>query len=304
MRSLSKILLVLAVIAVILSFGVQQAKADSLLFPYFKSGGGAYTFVSLYSWTGGTVNVAYYYDLLSTAGKECIHEDHTGTLTAKDIFKYEVTKQVDLKTLFGDASAMSLIHLYVPNTQGFFIVQMPIEPEADHGGQAAIVDTASGLVTAYKALNNPLSTDPNLWNNQIVSKTSFDMTNYPSPTVTTSWFVLVTGSGMFTGANAIPSYLGHVHLNNAVDMVWDKDEHMVSGNKEKTITCFDFITRSDIMQPGQVTNSDGGGYWWERVTDMTNGATGALMIKVESTTALGGAMQTISLENAYPNWPY
>jgi hypothetical protein len=127
------------------------------------------------------------------------------------------------------------------------------------------------------------------------------MTVYPSAYVNTTWFALATGTGMFS---AIPSWDGHFHLNNVVNLVWDKDEHWVSGNKEKLVTCFDFITKGDLMQAGQVTNADGGGYWWEGVGSFTGGATGALLAKFESTTALGGTMTAISLENAFPNWPY
>lgn len=298
MRGLSKLLLVFVAIAVVLSFGVQQAKADALLFPYFKSGGGAYTFISLYNPFSplpvNPVQVAYYY------GDKCIHENHTGELTKSDLYQYEVTKRVDLDAVFGDAGTGVPIHLLVSPSEGFLIVNISDQFEANHGGQAAIIDTVSGTVTTYKALNNPVTTDPQLWNHVLTSKTSFDMTNYPAAYVDTVWYVLVTGTNMFT---ALPSWGGQVVLSNAVDNVWDRDEVPVSGDKSKTITCFGTIKRADIMQAGQVINSNNGGYWWERVTP-TAPATGALMYKIESTTVFGAPMTAISSENAWPNWPY
>lgn len=300
MRLIAKTLMMLAVIAVMVSFGVQQASADALLFPYFKSGGGAYTFVSLQSTWGGTVTTVYNYDLLSTPATECIHEDHSGSMTAFDLAQFEVTKQVDLKTLFGDTSTTQNLHLLVPNTQGFFIVDNPAAAEGDFYGQAAIVDSASGIVTAYKALNNPVSTVRGTWSDPTVSKTSFIMSNYPDPTVSTSWFVLVTGTGM----DALAGWLGQVSLTNGFALVYNRDELWVSGDKPKTITCFGMITRPDIMQAGQVTNSNNGGLWWELTTPVAGGATGALMYKFESTTALGGTKTVISPETAFPNFPY
>ncbi len=303
MRGLSKVLLVFVVIAVVLSFGVQQAKADALLFPYFKSGNGAYTFISLYnpfaSAASNTVNVIYYY--YDPAAQACIHEDHTGTLTNFDLYQYEVTNQVDLDTLFGDAGAGNPLHLLVSPSEGFLIVDIVNQPEGNHGGQAAIIDTVNGTVTTYKALNNPFSTAPGTWDSVLTSKTDFDMTNYPSAYVNTSWFVLVTGTGMDT---AVPSWIGAVLLENGNDRVWDRDEVPVSGDQPYPVICFDTIERADIMTAGQVANSDNGGYWWESITAFANGATGALMYKIESTTAFGNPLTAISSENSWPNWPY
>ncbi len=301
------VMMFLALTFVFSVVAVKEAKAESLLFPYYKNdaASGVYSFVSLTDVYGdATLHYIWNYDNLSTAAKECIHEDANGVSTAFDLLQHTVASPslsgIDLDALFGDASTPAYsIAPYA--TEGFLIVESSPSAEADFYGQMIVVSASQGVLTAYKGLNNPTSLAAGDWDNAAVSKSSFMMSNYPASAVATSWFVLVTGTGMDNPLG----WGGKVQLNNGFTNVWDRDEHPRSGSVPKDVTCSAVITRNDIMSAAQIAQSDNGGIWWETVTpDATTTATGALMMKIESTSALGSAMTAISAENSFPNFPY
>lgn len=329
-----------------LGASLQGAQAgESLLFPFYQQGNGIFTFLMLHDIFGnGTPPVAGFsgaqslhyiwnFDDLSTPAKECNHEDADGILTPFDLIQQTVVRPdlpggLDLPAIFGDKSTPA--YSLVSPARGFLIVRS-IAPgadpahEADFRGQAIIIDTTNGTVSAYKGFNNPTSTNENVWNNQVVSHPSYDMTWYPTTEsgsslgavgVDTSWFVIVTGIGLADPAG----WKGTITLNNGwISGVRDRDENPRSGQVPKTITCFDFIKRADFMSSAQVAQTVNGGYAWEIAQLDCDGsttpgcsispvpptnATGMLMSKIETTTALGSTMTAISQENAFPNIPY
>ena len=337
MKSFSKYLICFFVVAALaLCIGVPQVKADALLFPYFQSGGGAYTFISVQEWrtfalpapATKNVHATYYYDFLSTPlVNECIHSDSFGRITSQDLMQYEVTKQVDSAAApLSDASLPPYLNLNVP-VQGFMIFDDANGAfpsfEAALPGQAVVIDTNTGFVAAYKALNNFLSTNPNVWSFAApslfhpTSKLTWLMSNYVSPEtngVDTKWLVLPTGINMVIPA-VNGRWNGRVNLTNGFGTVWDHDEVPQSSNWTLPVICFDFdVTRTDIMDLAGQNHTDGGGMWWEvaavplstdaPINSIANLARGAMMTKLESTRVFGSQIWAASFENAWPNLPY
>ncbi|MEF9427001.1 MAG: hypothetical protein L0956_07460 [Candidatus Mariimomonas ferrooxydans] len=293
-------------VVLVLSFGMQNAKAESLLFPYYKSDGtnGVYSFLTLVD-TSGDVTLRYIwnYDDLSTAAKECIHEEANGISTPFDLIQQTVVDPglsgINLPAAFSDASTAA--YSLASPSEGFLIVESSPSTEGDFYGQIILVDASTGLVSAYKGLNNPMSVAPGDFSHISTSHTSYLMSNYPVSVTTTEWFVLVTGNGMDNAAG----WGGGLTLTNGFGLVYNRDEDPRSGLLTEDVTCFERISRSDIMTTAQVTHTDNGGLWWELTNvNLNNGATGALMTKIESSSALGSPIQTISSENAFFNDPY
>jgi len=317
--------LIVATVAIVLvlSIGMQNAKAESLLFPYFKSApnnnaageGNIYSFLTLVdTWgdlgLGDNLFYTWNYDDLSTAALECIHEDSLGTSTAFDLIQQTVADPsntlLDLPLTFGDASTASYTVYPIPpeGIEGFMVVESIFAAEGDFYGQMIVVDSLNGVIVSYKGLNNPLSLDSNDFNSISTSHLSYLMSNYPAPSPTyvdTEWYVLVTGVGMTNPGG----WGGTASLINGFSNVWDRDETPRSGAVSINITCFDRVDRANIMTAAQEVWTNNGGLWWQLTTpDPLTGATGTLVSKIETSTAFGPLMQTISSENAFFNDPY
>lgn len=297
------------------------AHADSILFPVYRVGNGVFSFVSLNT-IPGSANVHYVWNAKVPAADgsisntaPCVHEDASGKLTAFDLIQHSVESptlpgggHVDLQALFGDTSTPA--YSLVAPSQGFLTVTNGSGLESDLFGQMVLVDTTSGIVTAYKGLNNPASTAEGAFGNILTSRTIFNMTWYPTTEagsrlgaagVDTSWYVTVTGNGMH-----FPAWNGSVTLANilALTNVFNRDEGGRSGIKPTTVQCFGLVNRGDVMTAAQVNHTVNGGIIYAGTTDLAGGATGALMTKIETTTALGGVKRTfVSAENTFPNLP-
>jgi len=353
MKSFSKYLICFIVVALAFCVGVPQAKADSLLFPFFASGGGAFTFFSVQSWSvyNGTVaggitpnpilaHATYYWVPLTypTAGTYtingagCTHDDFVGTTTVVDLMQWEATEQVNssLPPINQTSSAPPYLIGTGGPAVGFMIYddQLNLVPsiEATLPGQAIIVDTNTGLVAGYKALNNFFAPDNATWSFgqpagvatslHPTAKLTWLMSNYESTDVNTEWFTVVTGNTPGP-ALGVP-WRGIITLQNGFQTVWDNNENPQSENAKYNIQCFGSFTRTNIMDTAGVIHTNGGGMWWETAgvpcyTDGTNGvggggvpaiggpgacglsapgvgtnlAAGAVMLKLESTKILG-----------------
>jgi len=317
----------LAVGAAVVLGAAQQTQADELLFPFFQSGAGAWTFLTLRSDGGNQfVNdpaddqVAYVFNYNDPALGPCTHFDVLGSMTDYDIIQQTVVDPafsgLDLEADFGDESTANYLPI-AGGTEGFLTVR-DNSPEASFGGQAIIVDAAAGVATAYRAVNDPLNThfapgtpvtgdfDTLGW----TTHRSHDLTWYPTSIVDTSWFVLVTGTDM----DKTSGWDGAVDLTLGFGGVFDRDENFLSGGQEPEIVCYDTITAGDLMNSAQVAGTQMGGWAWVANLLAPNGggnpadfdptvddARGVLMYKFETTGALGGVVTTISEENPYPN---
>jgi len=326
--------IIAAAVGTALTFGAGVSQAENLFFPFFQSGNGVWSFLELANVNGvyPTAEIHYVWnrDFLNTAAVECEHDDLSGTMTAWDLSQQTVVHPnesgLDLPTDFGDTLSQAQYTLGSP-MRGFMIVAsreqgdsngntFPNEElgESTLNGQMVVVDTTTGLITAYRGMNNPnpaasLYANQGNWDNILTSHATYDLTWYPDPVVATQWCTLVTGRNIDNANN----WAGSGTIPKGFTEVYDRDEIPRSGNRDVPITCHAFLSRSDLMTGAQVTHSDFGGYMWAVFAVARNNfsttpgdpqdSTGILMTKIMTTAELGG-VATSSMENAWPNLPY
>ena len=313
----------LAVGAAVVFGAAQQAQADELLFPFFQSGAGSWTFLSLRS-DGGNLNpgtngvandpaddtIAYVFNYDDPVTGPCTHFDVQGSMTDYDIIQQTVVDPafsgLDLASDFGDQSTANYLPI-AGATSGFLTVR-DNSGEAQFGGQAIIVDAAAGVATAYRGINDPLDGAPTPANNPnttgnfdtllVTSHPSHDFTWYPVGVVSTSWFVLVTGSNM----DKTSGWDGQIDMALGFGGAFDRDENFLSGGRTPNVVCYGTLTPGHLLNTAQASGAELGGWAWVINTPVANNdATGALVYKFETTGALGGTVTTISEENPFPN---
>lgn len=347
-----------------LALSAAQVQSDELLFPYFKTGAGAWTFLSLQSSIGGLIatggewssgalplvpinnpdfaaNPLHYvwmYD--DPVAGPCTHTDLFGSMSDFDLIQQTVNPPfwsgLDLPALFADASTPR--YLNIDATEGFMIVGNG-DPEASFWGQAIIVDTSDGTVTAYKGINDILNggalSVPAIGNFNTLGLTTH-LTHmyswYPAWVADTEWFVLVTGSNM-TRVPANASWDGRLRVEPLLGVVWDRDEDPLSTNLPFNVQCYRTINRTTFLNPVALNHTIDGGMYWAlnrpRITSNINppppgGAvgedcfnagvpigqaagqptcrgTGALVTKIETSMELGFPITLLSEENPWPN---
>lgn len=315
------------------------AQADTLLFPVYRVGNGQFSFLSLNTITtpntigpmlpggAGVIHYTWNWKIPDATGNignndKCTHEDAPGKMTAFDLIQQTVESPtlaggnlLNLSTIFTDASGPAY-SLQAPAV-GFMTVTNGNTVESDFFGQMVLIDAATGIVTAYKGLNNPASVLEGTFNSILTSKTIFNTTWYPTTEagsslgaagVDTAWYATVTGGLAPTNAMHLPSWAGAGTFQNAIGStfnVWNRDEGPRSGLKATTVTCFGLFHRADWMTSAQATHTANGGIEYLRFipTPGTN-STGTLLTKIEATTALGSKKTLISSENSFPNLPY
>ena len=301
-----------------------NAQADALLFPRFETGNGIFSFLSMQAVgdpAGGLVPNAgnfgdntlhYVWNYTDPAQGRCTHFDLFGSMSDFDMIQQTVVAPnvpggVDLPTIFGDASNPQ--YLPISPTVGFMTVGDE-SPEFAFWGQMILVNILDGTVAAYKGLNNPLvpgfgnpaipQLDDGDFSYIFTSQIFHVMSWYPTSQVDTEWFTIITGVGMnnpfgWNGTRDFISILGGV---------LDRDEVFLSGVQPLRITCFDDVELPDFMNAAQLVGTQTGGWNLMLNTPADNLATGAMMVKIESTTALGPQKTAVSIENAFPNLPY
>lgn len=283
-------------IGAVMAIGSTQVQSDELLFPYFKSGNGAYSFLSMQSFftlptLGGLTAltddkpihyVVNYDDAVQGA---CTHFDFFGSMTDNDMIQQTVNNPafstLDLPALFGDASTANYL-LSAGETEGFVMVA-DLSPEASFFGQMIVVDTVLGTVAAYKGINDILNFNnvnvlppvptlqPTVQGNFNTLGFTTHLTHmfswYPEWAVDTSWFVLVTGTDMGRAAG----WDGRTQLFPVVGAVWDRDENPISGQRTRNIQCYATIDRTDFLNGAQqLATVDGGLYWGAHLPRVTS----------------------------------
>lgn len=315
--------------AVALASVTQVAQADSLLFPVYKVGNGVFSFLSINTIPGatGAPNTLHYVWNAKTPDANgvvknsdpCIHEDAPGKMTAFDLIQQTVESPtlgggnlLNLQAVFGDTSNPA--YTLVAPALGFMTVTNNSGLESDFFGQMVLVDAASGVVTAYKGVNNPASVLEGNFASIVSSKTIFNTTWYPTTEagsslgaagIDTSWYATITGIGM-----ELPQWQPVASFQNILPStnVFNRDEGPRSGLKATSVTCFGLLKRTDFMTAAQATHTANGGIEYVGYAPVATPAgtvqTGALLTKLETTTALGARKTFISSENAFPNLPY
>jgi hypothetical protein len=301
-----------------------QVQADSILFPFYQSGNGATSFLTLSSDIPSVLHYIW--------NPSCTHEDGLGFMTPQDLIQQTVLDPtisgLDLPAAWNDQSLVN--YSLTAGATGFMQVSnyndlnadglpqlnevytlIPYAnsaPEYTLRGQLVVVNNTTGLVYGYKGLNNPSAADTdangvpdgmqaNRWDSIFTSHLTWDLTWYPRDVVTTSWYVLVTGDGL---DNTL-GWGGVANFVNLTNQVWNRDEQPRSGPASVRVTCNAQIPLTALLTTGQQEWTAQGGYMWEgSLPDLTTGATGALAWKIEQV----GNVQVIGPDNAWPNIPY
>lgn len=258
-----------AAVGLVMGTAAINANADALLFPYFQSGNGAYTFLSLRSGAGSigatdsfsSNTLHYVWNYNDPTFGECTHYDAFGSMSLFDVIQQTVVSPsspggVDLDAAFNDASFPAYLNA-TTTTRGFLTVQDG-SFEAGFSGQAIVVDAIAGTISAYKGLNDITNTYEGDFSSIFTSALSHDLTWYPTARVNTSWFALVTGRPVSiaygdTADNNVagmanPSgWRGVRAFSNGFGGVFDRDEGFYSFNRPFNVTCYRVIDRAEFM---------------------------------------------------------
>lgn len=155
----------------LIGFGTQSADAqDSILFPYFSSGGGDMTFIQIvngdFTREDNTLQDKLHYTYVyNTVDEICVHVDENGNTSRNDILLYEVKGAYAGQLLTGppaDTTSTSPILTAVKASTGYLIVDQTggnidsaASDEPSIWGQAFVVNVDNGTVFAYNAINDP-----------------------------------------------------------------------------------------------------------------------------------------------------
>lgn len=263
------------------------ASANSLLFPYFTTATGAQSVLSLSNTGAATEAIHYVYNY----GSSCTHFDASGSLTANDILTHSVAATA--VGGFGKAvSSDTSTPVYFPlaNQTGFLVVSTTTTATTSLRGSMAIVDPASGLVVSYAGIDNGLATNAagNEGNFAAITDLNFALTYLPPALVSTSWYGVVVGdmSGVIgTGSNWTAVYRA---ANGG--FVYNNDEVAYSGTASKSITCAGSIVATDLGTSAQnAAIGTNGGLIRVTGTAVSGGATGAVLLKMQTVQAAAGA---------------
>jgi len=259
------------------------------------------------------------------------------TVTAPSISGFDVVN-VDTKDKSGPAYSLTdqaegylIVSNWLSQSVGALVDPAIALPESSLAGQLIYVDIKNKIYNGQRGLNNPSTSDlaapfgaspygvlgmndgleQGAWDSVFTSHPSFDLTWYPSALVDTSWYLLATGRDMSGQVSGQDSWTGQLIAQNGFNVVWDRDEVPRSGNRTYSVVCAARVKRDNIMTSAQVTHTDNGGYMWMTLAPMTTGlsyVTGGMLTKIEAATGAAkasiGAVQSISLENPFPNIPF
>lgn len=320
--------LIAASVGAVLAAGSMVATAGTpgttnLLFPYVTTQTGSYTFISITALGGVAANprVHFTYAMKATSAANsavCVHLDGDATMTPNDLMQFEIQNKVNMATTFGDTTSVAK---YFPNTaaaanqHGMLIVNNDAAAGGTYGGAAAylaanlygearIINTASGLAAGYSTddLHTTGAASPDFAlagagpDNGLSTKV---ISWFPDPTVSTSWFVepLDTEAVMAFAGNASQAYgvydstatfLGHYNNN----------ETFQSSTATAGVTCLGTFDRATLLGALNAPWSANGGWgvFALSAVPVPATATGSLIYKMESTTALGGTTSFITRE--------
>ena len=292
------------------SASAAPAGTSSLLFPYWSTENGTVSILSLAAGpnliTGGAGgNIHYVWNY----GPSCTHFDNYGKMTPNDLLQQFVSAPAGTPPLFGDASTPAYFPPVAQGSHGFLIVTDNGGTVGSGGptgalrGQMVLASASAGIVTAYSGIPAPFG--PSEGDFSGVGGVGYRLSWYPGAEVSTSWFAVVTGneSGVIQSSsnwNGAAQYTNH-------GLVYGRDEDSYSGAVTGTFTCSTMLTPSSFMNSAQIASTGNGGVvnvgFTMGTTDATGAftlsgapATGVVLYKIESTTALGSLKTFITPE--------
>jgi len=341
-KTFQKSLLVAAMgVAALASTAVNAGSygTTNVMFPYITTSSSAFTFITL---TGvGAAGAAHYrYAMKSTTAANsigCEHQDGNGTLTANDVIQFEVANKVNVATALasGDTTGTAYPFTGGNDKHGYLIVNTNGLSGQTIYGEAVIIDTATGLRTAYTTggLNTDGAANPDFSSNNtgiaggpeplptftpsgaLTVKGTNVVTWYNAANVTTSWFVVPLGTTLeMTPAGAVGGLVAGYNMGDSAGAAgqngaYDLNEAFHSGSIRTDVRCIGVITRANMLQPGALANTAKGGT--AHLSQFNNAAATAdnaaggtasvpnksLVYKLQSTSLVGGASTFVSRES-------
>ena len=336
----SSLLVVILLLGGSLVFAPKAEAMRDILFPFITTEAGKFTFVQIIN-DGSPFFVApaaayipsYHLTYatkvvpaggLSAVSKTdgCEHFDGDVTTTLQDQMIFEAGGKVQTDppsfVLFEGAAPVTstALPLLVPARVGFLIVSQPATNDAFIFGWASVIDAASGLAWTYSTdwLTSGFAGDPAGGDfSRIDGSAAFADRKftawYPTSIVSPLWYLVPLSAGTTMAPSggggirrAIRTSVDHGSLAGTAG-AFDLDEQFFSGGKDLGIRCFGFFVQADLLQPGVVAATLGGGHFSTIPTtitgppDFTPGA--YLLYRIMTTTALGGAKTTVNHEPAH-----
>ncbi len=233
----------------ILLIGTQAMAYDSILFPYFASGGGDMTFVEVINTasvgtpitgtTQGSLNYVYVYN---SATEICTHYDDKGRTTRNDILLYEVTGQIAGQLLPGDTTSTSP-KLTVSPSWGFLVVEQnssnfATDLEGTLWGQAIIVNAGTGTGIIYNAINDPDEYDN--YNAFYYNASDHHLLSWLPTTYASTVFYLFPVTGINLTEDVFYTFvdMGHHPVSHNDEGLFDNNESLKSGVKTIPVGCY------------------------------------------------------------------
>lgn len=319
--------------------GMAQAEV-SLLFPYITTGTTAFTFISIYhdadrNTVAGNLHPVgapphaarvhhLYYGFKAVGANPttaCTHRDFPVQVTQGALLQFEVGGKLNLVTEFGDPAGygtqLALANNQIPaGNEGFLIVENATGVadivDETRRGEAAVIDTATGLATAYAATQSIQTAvnDPNFA--AVVAATEYVTSWYPRNIVTTTWYALPTGLRTVMTPNAgggIRASISPVTNHQNVG-AYSRAENYTSGSLQNNLRCFGTFNVDNLLGAPFTT-----GGWMSVAATLQNATfTNAVVVaadgagssgnqafalwKIQNTTALGGNLTLINASQA------
>lgn len=301
-RNFKKTLVAIAAGAALTSLGMAAANAESLLFPYWSTENGTTSVLSLSSTNalvGNPAPIHYVWNY----GPSCTHFDNYGSMTKNDLLQQFVSQPAGTPALFGDKSTPAYFPQINGGSSGFLVVS---DNSGSAGGttgantlrgQMVIASASAGVVSAYSGIPSTGTTEGDF---SKLDATAYTLSWYPQSVVnSTSWFAVVTGnmsSAIASGAD----WTGTMNYTNNGN-VYGRDEDAYSGTMTGSVTCSGMLTPTSFMNSAQISSVTNGGLvnvTFTAASSTGNAATGVLLTKLESTTALGATNTFITPEKA------
>jgi len=238
--------------------GVAQAN-NSLLFPFVTTSSTAYTFVTVlenpYPEEGlptypDNRDIRYHVSFMgkevnASSTEQCDFWDASGFMKQGGLAQWEAGDRFDLPSEFGDENGFEP-RFFPQNRQGFMIVEydLPGSAVGQLHGEAQIVDTATGLVMSYPALNKA-GEQPDFSED---AGSEFIMSWMPLENVSTSWYVLPLGTRaemmkMYDGIKAKVFPRGNVQNMGT----YTRNSQYSSGVRSQELTCLGIFSVDDMI---------------------------------------------------------
>ena len=295
--------LIAASVGALMLAAAGTASANSLLFPFFTTAGGASSSVSI---SGGpaiaaaeTLHYVYNY---ADSKNTCTHYDGNGSITPNDLMQHSIAAPAfGGFGLAAPTDKSKPFYLPVGNTQGFLkISNKSTAGTAAISGDMLLVDPSTNLVFSYPGISNALDTVPAAaegnFSAAAFQDSKFNLSFYPQGAVATSWYGLVVGN--MSGAIAAAAPWNAQAVVSSGGTVYDNDENAYSGKNDVTINCLGNFKAADLMTGAQyaaVGNNGGlvhGTATFPAVVPAANTGTGLFLYKIQIATAAVAAPLT------------